>query len=359
MATVPNRAIFHAQTGWTDPVTAEHFPYGAAAIITVQAQLDRIEAAMVAWLDPALDPANVSITGGVIDGTEIGGTAPAAGSFTTLTASAIGVGGVTNPARPLEVDGAIRISDAAPLEWGGVATYITGTAGTFICVTGGFERFRANATGIGVHMTNPGVALDVDGSIRSYSSGSTANIYARTQSGTGHVRFYAVDDGRAFFLNEANGESTGFRYRATDGTPVTAFAFDESATTFYDDVGAAGMVWRPDTRRLGLLLTNPAAPLDVGGAGRFSGNASQYIGFDPTPATSAYLCETSLTNIGVQINCNSTGRPFIWQLADVEKFRVSNTTGDTGGSGSAGSGNQYVEATFGGQRYKLLHDGTL
>ena len=33
--------------------------------------------------------------------------------------------------------------------------------------------------------------------------------------------------------------------------------------------------------------------------------------------------------------------------------------GTTGGTGSAGAGNQYVELTVGANVYKLLHDGTV
>jgi len=38
---------------------------------------------------------------------------------------------------------------------------------------------------------------------------------------------------------------------------------------------------------------------------------------------------------------------------------IESTTGATGGSGSAGAGNQYVELNLNGVRYKLLHDGTI
>lgn len=36
-----------------------------------------------------------------------------------------------------------------------------------------------------------------------------------------------------------------------------------------------------------------------------------------------------------------------------------NSTGLTGGSGSAGAGNNYVEITIDGSTYKVLHDGTV
>lgn len=41
------------------------------------------------------------------------------------------------------------------------------------------------------------------------------------------------------------------------------------------------------------------------------------------------------------------------------RMELDSNTGSTGGSGSAGAGNQYVELKIGGQRYKLLHDGTI
>jgi len=35
------------------------------------------------------------------------------------------------------------------------------------------------------------------------------------------------------------------------------------------------------------------------------------------------------------------------------------SAGTTGGAGSAGAGNQYVELVIGGTTYKILHDGTV
>ncbi len=49
----------------------------------------------------------------------------------------------------------------------------------------------------------------------------------------------------------------------------------------------------------------------------------------------------------------------IFHVDGAERMKLQDTTGDTGGSGSAGAGKQYVELSLGGSRYKLLHDGTL
>jgi hypothetical protein len=42
-----------------------------------------------------------------------------------------------------------------------------------------------------------------------------------------------------------------------------------------------------------------------------------------------------------------------------QKLTINVNTGTTGGAGSAGAGNQYVELIIAGSRYKLLHDGTI
>jgi hypothetical protein len=38
---------------------------------------------------------------------------------------------------------------------------------------------------------------------------------------------------------------------------------------------------------------------------------------------------------------------------------ITRRDGDTGGTGSAGAGNQYVELEINGTTYKVLHDGTV
>jgi len=42
-----------------------------------------------------------------------------------------------------------------------------------------------------------------------------------------------------------------------------------------------------------------------------------------------------------------------------QKLHIDANTGSTGGASSAGAGNQYVELKINGNRYKLLHDGTI
>jgi hypothetical protein len=53
------------------------------------------------------------------------------------------------------------------------------------------------------------------------------------------------------------------------------------------------------------------------------------------------------------------GDSTILQFNGGRYIAITSTTGDTGGASSAGSGNQYVELLINGNRYKLLHDGTI
>lgn len=205
------------------------------------------------------------------------------------------------------------------------------TSGVRLYDNAGTEAVRVNPSGfVGINSTGPSTYLEV-GNDKNYT-GTTPNSasYAftvETPSGPGvgigshndqpAIQGYGAGTGYDLYLNPANGDV------------------------------AIGMA------------SNPGARLEVRGAARISDAASQYIGFDPSPATSAYTHITSLTNTGVERNSNSAGRPHIWKLAGTEYFRVDTNTGATGGTGSAGAGNQYVELNIKGQRYRLLHDGTI
>jgi len=62
------------------------------------------------------------------------------------------------------------------------------------------------------------------------------------------------------------------------------------------------------------------------------------------------------SNLPVQISStivNFTG------VAQYNGVQLTASAGTTGGAGSAGSGNQYVELKIGSTIYKILHDGTV
>ena len=46
-------------------------------------------------------------------------------------------------------------------------------------------------------------------------------------------------------------------------------------------------------------------------------------------------------------------------VAQVGGQNIANSSGTTGGTGSAGAGNQYIELRIGSTTYKVLHDGTV
>ena len=65
----------------------------------------------------------------------------------------------------------------------------------------------------------------------------------------------------------------------------------------------------------------------------------------------ARVGDTICVNGGLRL-CTIGGDPGTWEY-------ISHSDGTTGGSGSAGSGKQYVELEINGTIYKLLHDGTV
>ena len=61
---------------------------------------------------------------------------------------------------------------------------------------------------------------------------------------------------------------------------------------------------------------------------------------------------------------NANGKTITLQNPDtnnndiiIETDKLVTSTGDTGGTGSGGAGNQYVVITVDGVSYKVLHDG--
>ena len=50
---------------------------------------------------------------------------------------------------------------------------------------------------------------------------------------------------------------------------------------------------------------------------------------------------------------------FLTDLRTKLNANVATSDGTTGGTGSAGAGNQYVEIEINGTTYKVLHDGTV
>jgi hypothetical protein len=60
---------------------------------------------------------------------------------------------------------------------------------------------------------------------------------------------------------------------------------------------------------------------------------------------------------GDRASLSTTGAIYYWGGSDW--VQAVGSDGDTGGTGSAGAGNQYVELNIAGTTYKILHDGTV
>lgn len=87
-------------------------------------------------------------------------------STTWFPSGNVGIG-TTSPARPLDVNGTMRIADGSSIEWGGVSAAISGTSASnaLLFYTSSSERMRITSTGlVGIGTTNPGANLVVQNS---------------------------------------------------------------------------------------------------------------------------------------------------------------------------------------------------
>lgn len=70
-----------------------------------------------------------------------------------------------------------------------------------------------------------------------------------------------------------------------------------------------------------------------------------------------------ITEHGEIIIKEGMATPRLQAFFDAIEYNINNvlvsSEGTTGGTGSAGAGNQYIEMTHNGTTYKVLHDGTI
>jgi len=190
----------------------------------------------------------VDINGGTIDGTTIGGSSAAAGTFTTLTASSIATFAAGTAAAP-------SITTTGDTNTG----LFFPAADTIAFTEGGTESFRVNSSGqVGIGTASPAIRLQV-----SDVDQATARIG----------------------INNANGQNYQF-VAGNPGASNTGFAI-------FDATASATRLYLDSSGNVGIGTSSPTEKLHVAGALRVTGAQT-------TAGTGVYLDQTSGTG-GVSV----------------------------------------------------------
>lgn len=262
---------------------------------TQSARITRLQNSGVVSTDETIDPAGVAITGGNIDGTVIGATTAAAGTFTTITVDTttlvtdaannrVGVGTAT-PLTDLHVNG-LAIADAGSgngfgferssvaysvLALGAVSSdvlsLINPLGNRLALGTSGVEHLGIDVSGnVGIGTTAPNRLLH----ILENSTSGTGQMRLQ-QNGTGDAGFVMTVDGTNWFVGSDNSNSNGFGIQADTSL--------NSGAPFWITTGG----------NVGIGTTSPNYTLDVAGDFLASGGGSGSIVINDEDST---LCPT-------------------------------------------------------------------
>lgn len=251
---------------------------------------------------------SIDINGGTIDGTVIGATTPAAGSFTTISASGeiAANGGIALPDNQKATFGAsddlqiyhdtvnsvIKDAGTGNLELLGnnlrlknadaTNSYLNGdNGGSVTLYYAGSEKLATTSTGIDVTGTVTADGLTVDGGsssiIQSTGAETTLEIKAGQEgvtTGTSKLVLRALNSasGTNYSLSEiasvsaAGGDVDLFLRTTTDSSgPQNRIKIDaEGDISFYDTSGSnEKFFWDASAESLGIGTTSPASPIDI------------------------------------------------------------------------------------------------
>jgi len=152
--------------------------------------------------------------------------------FRILANGNVGIATVS-PARPLDVNGSMRLANDSVVEWGGTTTSIAGSSSTntlFFTIAGG-EKARLNSTGLGIGETNPDSIFHIKGA-------NPDVILENTGTGTGQLRVGHFTNG-AFIgtYNHDGGGSDNLRLGTSSGQARLIIASNGDMTATNPTIG--------------------------------------------------------------------------------------------------------------------------
>ena len=315
----------------------------------------------------------VDINGGTIDGTTIGGSSAAAGTFTTLTASSIATFAAGSAAAPsITTTGDTNTGIFFP------------AADTIAFTEGGVEAARFNSSGQLNLVNNPiltggtangvlylngskvatsGSALTFDGTDLATTGGVRLNnaqyYYGKNAAGSA-VRLLGVNSGNVNYIGAIDSGPTEVNYGAA--STITAQYWNISGTEQA----------RLTSTGLGIGTSSPAAKLDIGSGNLTFSSTAQRITGDMTNATLtnrlAFQTSTANGNTTVTVLPNGTSTTAqILAYNNSDPTNASNaglvvtSTAIRLSSGQSGSGT-YLPLTFftsGSEQARLDTSGNL
>jgi hypothetical protein len=196
------------------------------------------------------------------------------GDWMALTSTGLGIG-TSSPARKLDVNGTIRITDGQSIEWGGTSLYVAGTSNTLIFGTSSSEKMRLDSSGnLGIGTSSPGQRLEIQA-----PAGASQNAVIRLRatdsaSGSGSVAdISAIGTG---------GQVSALAFSTRDGTNILE-------RMRLDGAGNLGLGVTPSA----WASTSKAIQLGTIGFLENNDNVSQYIGRNGYRASGGWTYSTS------------------------------------------------------------------